>query len=87
MPKQPKTMLSTADCDRVIQMAWEDRTPFETIEHQFGLDEASVISLMRTHLKAGSFKLWRARVAGRKTKHKTLRGDEVTRFKSSDQKG
>jgi uncharacterized protein (TIGR03643 family) len=86
MPKQPKTMLSTADCDRVIQMAWEDRTPFEAIEHQFGLDEASVISLMRTHLKAGSFKLWRALVTGRKTKHKTLRGDEVTRFKSSDQK-
>jgi uncharacterized protein (TIGR03643 family) len=87
MPKQPKTVLSTADCDRVIQMAWEDRTPFEAIEHQFGLDETSVISLMRTHLKAGSFKLWRARVAGRKTKHKTLRGDEVTRFKSSNQKG
>jgi uncharacterized protein (TIGR03643 family) len=86
MPKQPKTISTTADCDRVIQMAWEDRTPFEAIELQFGLDEAGVISLMRSNLKRGSFKLWRERVTGRKTKHKSLRGDDVTRFKSSDQK-
>jgi uncharacterized protein (TIGR03643 family) len=75
------------DCDRIIQMAWEDRTPFEAIEAQFGLNEAGVIALMRRELKRTSFKMWRERVAGRKTKHHALRGEEVTRFKSYDQKG
>lgn len=54
-------------------MAWEDRTPFEAILTQFALDEAAVIALMRQHLKWGSFRLWRARVQGRKTKHAALR--------------
>ena len=54
-------------------MAWEDRTPFEAIERQFGLGETAVIALMRTQLKHSSFKLWRARVTGRRTKHASLR--------------
>jgi len=54
-------------------MAWEDRTPFEAIECQFGLDESRVISLMRTELKLSSFKLWRVRVTGRRTKHAARR--------------
>ncbi len=75
------------DCDRIIQMAWEDRTPFEAIKAQFGLNETGVIALMRCKLKRSSFKMWRERVAGRRTKHHALRGDDVTRFKSYDQKG
>lgn len=54
-------------------MAWEDGTPFEAIQAQFALDEAAVIALMRQHLKPGSFRLWRQRVQGRKTKHAALR--------------
>lgn len=67
-------------------MAWEDRTSFDAIERQFGLDESAVIRLMRSTMKASSFKMWRTRVTGRKTKHQALRGAEVKRFKSSDQK-
>ena len=72
MPK-PARALDAADVSRVIEMAWEDRTPFEAIETQFGLDEAAVIALMRQQLKPGSFRLWRERVRDRKTKHATLR--------------
>ena len=61
--------LSLRDIDRVIEMAWEDRTTFEAIEFQFGLSEAAVISLMRSELKSGSFRAWRKRVSGRRTKH------------------
>jgi uncharacterized protein (TIGR03643 family) len=68
MPKPPHT-LDVADVSRVIEMAWEDRTPFEAIKTQFALDEAAVIALMRQQLKPGSFRLWRDRVQGRKTKH------------------
>ncbi|BBL91352.1 TIGR03643 family protein [Vibrio rotiferianus] len=64
---------------RIIEMAWEDRTPFEAIEHQFGLDEKGVINLMRRHLQPNSFKLWRHRVTGRKTKHLKLRSPGVNR--------
>jgi uncharacterized protein (TIGR03643 family) len=73
--------------DRIIQMAWEDRTPFDAIELQFGLNESAVISLMRSSLNRNSFNRWRERVTGRKTKHSALRSDDVTRFKSYDQKG
>ncbi len=86
LPKEPAE-LSAADTDRIIQMAWEDRTPFDAIERQFALNETAVIALMRRHLNASSFKRWRARVTGRATKHSALRSDEVTRFKSYDQKG
>ena len=63
------TTLPSEDLDRIIEMAWEDRTPFEAIEFQFGLSEPQVIALMRQQMKASSFKLWRKRVSGRKTKH------------------
>lgn len=64
---------------RIIEMAWEDRTPFEAIERLFGLNETAVIKLMRQQLKASSFRLWRERVAGRKTKHLKLRNPEISR--------
>jgi uncharacterized protein (TIGR03643 family) len=64
---------------RIIEMAWEDRTPFEAIEASFGLAEAEVIALMRRHMKRSSFKMWRERMSGRTTKHKALRTAEVTR--------
>ena len=70
--------------DRVIEMAWEDRTPFEAIEYQFGLKENDVRKLMRENLKRSSFELWRKRVKGRKTKHKKT--SEAIRFKSKNQK-
>ena len=72
--------------DRVIEMAWEDRTTFEAIEYQFGLKEQEVINLMRKQMKLKSFKLWRERVQGRKTKHEKLRTFEKGRFKCSRQR-
>lgn len=72
-------VLSTSEISRIIEMAWEDRTPFEAIETQFGLNESQVIILMRTQLKHGSFKLWRVRVTGRVTKHKMCRPVEMNR--------
>jgi len=72
------------DLDRIIEMAWEDRTPFEAIEFQFGIKENEVRKIMRTHMKDSSFKMWRKRVKGRKTKHQKL--SESTRFKSKHQK-
>lgn len=71
--------LSDEDASRVIEMAWEDRTPFEAIEVQFGLSEPEVIEFMRRSLKPSSFKLWRKRVTGRNTKHLKLRRSEVSR--------
>jgi len=70
--------------DRIIEMAWEDRTPFEAIEFQFGLKENDVRKLMRKHMKESSFKMWRERVKGRKTKH--AKNSEGTRFKSKNQR-
>ncbi len=67
-------------------MAWEDRTPFDAIEAQFGLAEAEVIQLMRKEMKASSFRMWRKRVQGRKTKHRKLSDDSVKRFKSKNQR-
>ena len=64
---------------RILEMAWEDRTPFEAIELQFGLNEQAVIKLMRRSLKSSSFRLWRARANGRKTKHLMLRSPDVIR--------
>ena len=71
--------LSAADLSRVIEMAWEDRTPFDAIEQHFGLSEPQVIALMRKELKRGSFNLWRERVTSRATKHVALRSKLVTR--------
>ena len=72
--------------DREIEMAWEDRTTFEAIEYQFGLKEQEVINLMRKQMKLKSFKLWRERVQGRKTKHEKLRTFEKGRFKCTRQR-
>ena len=69
------------DIDRIIEMCWEDRTPFEAIEFQFGLKEQDVIKIMRRNLKNKSFKVWRERVSGRKTKHMELKSS--TKFKST----
>lgn len=74
-----KAKLSEADHSRLIEMAWEDRTPFEAIRSVYGLDEADVIRLMRRSLKPGSFRLWRQRVRGRHTKHQSLRHPGVSR--------
>ena len=79
VPKfSPKT-LPESDISRLIEMAWEDRTPFDAIEKLFGLSESQVILLMRHQLKRGSFELWRKRVTGRATKHVALRGKLVAR--------
>jgi uncharacterized protein (TIGR03643 family) len=75
-----------ADIDRIIEMAWEDRTTFEAIEMQFNLKEQDVIELMRREMKASSFKMWRKRVSGRTTKHASLRDNASGRFKSKMQK-
>ena len=72
------------DIDRIIEMAWEDRTPFEAIEFQFKLKENDVRKIMRSHLHPSSFKMWRKRVKGRKTKHN--KNSISTRFKSKNQK-
>lgn len=64
---------------RVIEMAWEDRTPFEAIESTYGLSESDVIALMRKALKPSSFRMWRRRVSGRRTKHSALRSPKVSR--------
>ena len=77
---------NTVELDRIIEMAWEDRTTFEAIEHQFNLNEQEVIKIMRTHMKPKSFRLWRARVQGRKTKHQKLRSFESGRFKCTRQR-
>ena len=69
------------EIDRIIEMAWEDRTPFEAIFNQFNLNEKELIAIMRNNLKKSSFKLWRERVGGRKTKHSKLRENSVDRFK------
>ncbi len=61
--------LNPEDIERIIEMAWEDDVPFDAIEAQYGFKEQAVIELMRTHLKRSSFKMWRKRVTGRKTKH------------------
>lgn len=78
--------LTAADIDRIIEMAWEDRTPFEAIEFQFGLKQQDVIAIMRKEMKASSFKMWRERTKNRHTKHEELRIDEINRFKCSRQR-
>jgi len=78
--------LSVIDIDRIIEMAWEDRTPFEAIELQFGLLEKEVIELMRSQMKTSSFRMWRKRTNGRATKHQSVRVIEKGRFKSGLQK-
>jgi uncharacterized protein (TIGR03643 family) len=79
VPKLDLKTLSESDKSRLIEMAWEDRTPFDAIEQSFGLLESQVIQLMRYELKRSSFKMWRERVTGRATKHVALRSKLVDR--------
>lgn len=67
--------------DRIIEMAWEDRTPFEAITFQFGISEQETIEIMRREMKPSSFRMWRERVQGRATKHAKLRTSDIDRFK------
>ena len=79
--------LKNTEIDRIIEMAWEDRTPFESIKFQFGVSEAEVIKLMRNNLKPGSWRLWRKRVnQGVSQKHAKKRNPEIERFKCTLQK-
>jgi uncharacterized protein (TIGR03643 family) len=78
--------LDERQIDRIIAMAWEDRTTFEAIEFQFGLKEEEVIRFMREQMHPRNWRKWRARVQGRKTKHEKLRSDDVSRFKSKAQR-
>ena len=78
--------LSEQDKDRIIEMAWEDRTPFDAILSQFGITEKETITLMRREMKDSSFRMWRKRVQGRSTKHRAKAADDLKRFKCSLQK-
>jgi len=82
----PKDILSETDIDRIIEMAWEDRTPFEAIYHQFGLTEDHVKDLMKKNLKFSSYRLWRTRVENCQTKHAKKRSSAIDRFKCSRQR-
>ena len=86
MSSKNQEELNSREINRVIEMAWEDRTPFEAIEFQFGLSEKEVIQLMKRELKLQNWKKWRARVQGRKTKHRKLNANKSIRFKSKAQK-
>ena len=81
-----KIQLTEKDIDRIIEMAWEDRTTFEAIEIQFGMKEKDVIELMRKQMKDSSFRMWRKRTNGRSTKHAALRDDSVNRFECKSQR-
>ena len=84
--EQTDSELTEEDLDRIIEMAWEDRTPFDAIEKQFGLKEANVKALMKRELKFSSYKRWRARVENCQTKHSKKRSQEIDRFKCSRQR-
>ena len=78
--------MNSVEIDRIIEMAWEDRTPFEAIKYQFDINEAQVIKIMRTELRQSSFKRWRKRVnSGPSKKHLKKRSSEIQRFKCSRQ--
>ena len=81
-----KSNLTAIGTDRIIEMAWEDRTTFDAVWIQFGLKEQEVINLMRAEMKPSSFKMWRERVQGRKTKQEKLRNFQEGRFKCSRQR-
>ncbi|MDG2221052.1 MAG: TIGR03643 family protein [Rubripirellula sp.] len=89
---KPDEALSRANIDRIIMMAWEDRTSFDAIRQQFGLSPGDVIKLMRREMKASSFKMWRKRTQGRVTKHdakfsQTNAGGQTRRFRAKSQRG
>lgn len=86
MKPEKKYQLSERDIDRIIEMAWEDRTPFDAIEVQFGIPEKDIIQLMRREMKPSSWRMWRERVQGRNTKHQKKRNFDEGTFKSTRQK-
>ncbi len=86
MATNQRKSLEASEIDRIIEMAWEDRTPFDAITFQFGLSEADVKALMKKELKFSSYKLWRERVENCKTKHLAKRSEEIDRFKCSRQR-
>ncbi len=81
-----KIILSEIEIDRIIEMAWEDRTPFDAIKGQFGITESETIDIMRNNMKQSSFKMWRARVQNRATKHAKKRNFELGTHKCTLQK-
>jgi uncharacterized protein (TIGR03643 family) len=83
---QKSKELNDIDIDRIIEMAWEDRTPFDAIQFQFGLSESDVKALMKKELKFSSYKLWRERVENCKTKHAVKRVEGIDRFKCTRQR-
>jgi len=84
--KIEREVLSDEDINRIIEMAWEDRTSFDAIHRTFGLCEQEVKEIMRANMKKSSWLMWRKRVSGRKTKHEAKRGEEVSRFKCNRQR-
>lgn len=86
IPLPTNESLSETAIDRIIEMAWEDRTPFDAIKFQFGLTEADVKALMKKELKFSSYKLWRKRVENCKTKHQAKRAEGIDRFKCNRQR-
>ncbi len=81
-----KREFTEIELDRIIEMAWEDRTTFDAIKMQFGISEQETIEIMRAQMKLSSFKMWRARVQGRSTKHAKLRVEGIDRFKCTLQR-
>ena len=79
-------MSKLTETSRIIEMAWEDRTTFDSIKDQFGLSESEIIKIMRKHMKRSSFKMWRKRVQGRSTKHSRMSSRDKLRFKSNSQR-
>ena len=86
MEKNTKKVFTEIEIDRIIEMAWEDRTTFDAITLQFGISEKETIDLMRREMKLSSFKMWRKRVQGRATKHAKLRVEGIDRFKCTLQR-
>ncbi|MDA6070082.1 TIGR03643 family protein [Flavobacterium sp. AC] len=84
--KIDNTVLNEVQIDRIIEMAWEDRTPFDAVKFQFGLSEADVKALMKKELKFSSYKLWRERIENCKTKHAGKRTQAIDRFKCNRQR-
>lgn len=87
MRNSKKDPLNQAELDRIVEMAWEDLTPFDAIEMQFGVSEPEVIQIMREQMKRSSWLMWRKRVNGRSTKHQAKRPNKMSRFRSQNQKG
>ncbi|WP_310385838.1 TIGR03643 family protein [Roseateles sp.] len=82
-PPTDPLALGAADISRIIEMAWEDRSSFDAIKAQFGLNESAVIALMRRQMLPSSFRMWRKRVAGRRSKHAALSGVKLPRHRAA----